>query len=207
MISNEPVSDEPLQPTDFPNINFWSKRNWSRGTNVKGPLRFNYIETKDGVMVDDDRLQEMREAARNIWKGFKKQGIFPQTWRSAGVEVRSEYYREMRHKFLEFKLCETDWKADQLATDSYYSWHNYHERATAKNKDRQGANIGSMELVAKRMKTGAEPGSGEPFTTSLDSYFTSESDFEPTLANFGIFESGPSTDIYSEKLGSFHLLL
>ena len=205
------VSDEPLQPTDFPNINFWSKRNWSRSTNVKGLVRFNYIETKDGVMVNENRLQEMREAARNIWKGFKKRGIFPPTWKSAGVNVRSEYYREMRHKFLEFRLCKMDWKADQLATDSYYSWHNYHDQATAKSKGlRQGANIGSMEPVAKRMKTGAEPGSGEPFTTSLDSYFSPESDFEPSLINFATFESGPgpSTHIWdSEKLGSFHLCI
>jgi hypothetical protein len=161
-----------LQATDFPNVKFWLKRNWSRAANVKGLSRFNYLEKEDGVMVDETRLHEMREVARNMWKGFKKQGILPPTWRSARVEVRSEYYREMRQKFLEFRLCETDWKADQLAADYYYSFHNYH----AKGKGRQGEGIGTMEPVAKRMKTGAEPeqmsSNGEPScTTSLDSYF------------------------------------
>jgi len=191
MISNEP-SYEPLQPTDFPNVRFWSRRQWSCPSNVKGHAHFNYIEMEDGGVVDETRVHEMREAAWTIWKASKKEGIFPPTWRSASVEVRSKYYREMRHKFPEFRLCDADWKADQLATDSYYSWRNYH---ATKGKGRQGTNISSMEPVAKRMKTGIEleqvSSIGEPFTTSLDSYFAPN--FEPSQAlQVGIIESGPS---------------
>jgi hypothetical protein len=42
---------------------------------------------------------------------------------AADLDTRKLYCHEMRLHFLELKLCVLDWKAEQIATNDYPSWH------------------------------------------------------------------------------------
>ena len=52
-----------------------------------------------------------------------KKGTPPATWGAADIETRKLYSQEMSTRFPELKLCDLDWKAEQIATDNYPSWH------------------------------------------------------------------------------------
>lgn len=78
--------------------------------------------------MDKDRAREMRKSACNIWLAFEDEGSAPATWRQASTQVRKKYYESMSSQFPELKLCDMDWKAEQLASDNYSSWHSYRAR-------------------------------------------------------------------------------
>ena len=47
----------------------------------------------------------------------------PPTWGKADVNMVQGYHSEMCRQFPELKLCKSNWKADQIATDNYPSWY------------------------------------------------------------------------------------
>jgi hypothetical protein len=137
----------PLNQVDYPNVKFWFKCNWMEfssrkltqanlgATSTSQPLRgkshaaqninvtMRYIETMDGNVVDGNRAAEMRKFARTIWVAYAKEGITLLSWGQADVKARRIYYSKMGSRFPELRLCELDWKAEQIATDNYPSWH------------------------------------------------------------------------------------
>lgn len=76
------------------------------------------------MISGDTRASEIRRFARSIWVLLGKQGTPPATWGAADVETRRMYCLEMCSRFPELKLCDLDWKAEQIATDNYPSWHS-----------------------------------------------------------------------------------
>ena len=90
-----------------------------------------YIEDAEGNTVDGYRLRDIRAHARAIWTNFQSVGRLPTTWGRADAEIAGVYRREMRSKFFEFALCDNDWKADLLATESYPSWYSNHVKCHA----------------------------------------------------------------------------
>jgi hypothetical protein len=142
------ATSTPLKQSDYPEIKFWFKRDWtayekdhtgefqvdgsgqrggqqgrvqsSKGVNVT----MRYVELANGEIISGDRASEMRRFARSIWVLFGSKGSPPPTWGAANVECRKQYCHEMTNRFPELSLCEFDWKAEQIATDNYPSWHN-----------------------------------------------------------------------------------
>jgi hypothetical protein len=133
---------EPLRREDYPNVRFWTKRDWldrseqesdnmildnsgrrgkaraSQGINVT----MRYVEDENGKLVNGHRATEMRRHARLIWVHMAKSGGPPLSWGKADVKLSQTYCQEMRQRFPELALCDLDWKADQIATDNYPSW-------------------------------------------------------------------------------------
>jgi hypothetical protein len=65
----------------------------------------------------------MRKFARSIWVSFGNQGAtLSDKWGQADVDIKTQYYTAMNKRFPELRLCELDWKANQLATEMYPSW-------------------------------------------------------------------------------------
>ena len=135
-------SPPPLRREDYPNINFWTKRQWTEsssntltdvhaGPQSRGRARaaqginvtMRYVELEDGTEIGGDRAGEIRKFARSIWVSFAKKGPPPTKWGKADIEMRKAYCREVARRFPELRFCELDWKADQIATDSYPSWY------------------------------------------------------------------------------------
>jgi hypothetical protein len=134
----------PLNRENYPNVKFWFKRHWTEfsndqltditlpvGTQSRGRARaslnvnvaMRYVEMEDGSLIDGDRASVIRKFARAIWVSFGKRGRAPARWGQAEVEIRKEYCQEMNSRFPELRLCELDWKSEQVATDNYPSWY------------------------------------------------------------------------------------
>jgi hypothetical protein len=140
-----PFPSDVLLKRDYPNVKYWYRQDWvahvkesGNSTEVTEVIRGKtlaskginktmlYIEDVEGKTVDGYKLRDIRAHARAIWTKFQSVGRLPTTWGRADAEIAGVYRREMRSKFFEFALCENDWKADLLATESYPSWYSNH---------------------------------------------------------------------------------
>lgn len=139
------VPVNPLKREDYPAVKYWYKQDWvnhlrnngntsDMGMAVRGKSLIakginktvKYIEDTEGKPVDGYKVRDIRSHARAIWANFQTIGRVPSSWGKADAETATVYRREMRLKFFEFALCENDWKADLLATESYPSWYSNH---------------------------------------------------------------------------------
>lgn len=139
-----PVNTQ-LKREDYPDVKYWYKQDWlihlknggnttEMGMAIRGKSLIakginktvKYIEDIEGNPVDGYKVRDIRSHARAIWASFQTIGRVPSSWGKADGEIASVYRREMRLKFFEFALCENDWKADLLATESYPSWYSNH---------------------------------------------------------------------------------
>jgi len=133
-----------------------------------------FMETEDGKSVKEDRARNMREFARSIWVSFAQCQAAPSLWEEVRLEFKDSYFREMRHRFLEFRLCESNWKADFVAKEEYLRWFTmWQKRKFQSAPDSEGFNseeflgdsdtqpeavdgkrfrVDSMKMVAKRSK-------------------------------------------------------
>ena len=84
-----------------------------------------YVKDKDSVMIDGTRASAIRKAAHLIWVHISLNNPRgpPPTWGKADVNMVQGYHSEMCQQFPELKLCESNWKANQIATDNYPSWY------------------------------------------------------------------------------------
>ena len=67
----------------------------------------------------------------------------------------------MRRRFPELRLCEANWKVDQIATDIYPSWHHHYFKGmhTAIKQEAEVADIGETRPVKKlKVASTNEPG-------------------------------------------------
>jgi hypothetical protein len=74
--------------------------------------------------VDGFTAGMMRSFACCIWVELGVSGTAPVTWGQVDMESRKGYYRAMNIAFFELRLCDANWKADQIATDFYSSWYS-----------------------------------------------------------------------------------
>jgi hypothetical protein len=166
-----PVNTQ-LKREDYPAVKYWYKQDWlihlknsgnttDMGMAIRGKSLIakginktvKYIEDIEGNPVDGYKVRDIRSHARAIWASFQTIGRLPSSWGKADAETASVYRREMRLKFSEFTLCENDWKADLLATESYPSWYSNH--------------IKSNEVKAESTDSTLSIGSKRPVTTEM----------------------------------------
>lgn len=81
-----------------------------------------YMQDKDGQVIDGHRAQKIRIHARAIFVGFAMQGKQFSSWGDADAISRRTFYNEMAIRFEELQYCDLDWKAEQIATDTFPGW-------------------------------------------------------------------------------------
>ncbi|KJA23318.1 hypothetical protein HYPSUDRAFT_201597 [Hypholoma sublateritium FD-334 SS-4] len=81
-----------------------------------------YIQDHDGQVIDGHRAREIRIHARAIFVGFAMQGKHFASWGDADATSRRFFYNEMVIRFEELQYCDLDWKAEQIATDTFPGW-------------------------------------------------------------------------------------
>lgn len=174
--SRDPKADsEPLKQADYPKVRFWFKRDWSKfqkGSKAakdasvdnssdskmvgRGKARsaeginvmMLYIERDDGTSVDGDVANNIRQTARSIWENLGNAGIAPTTWGQADMQVKKDYWREMAEVFPYLKLCDRNWKANQIATEFYTKWY----QGWLRNKNRHLGNNQQIGLGGNQNK-------------------------------------------------------
>ena len=135
----------PLVCDDFPQIRFWTKKEWAEHTTSKedittttenphGRVRaskginvtMGYVEGENGEVVDGHVTSEIRKSACSIWVHISKIAETgpPAKWGEAGVKYIELYRKQIYDHFLILRYCELDWKVDQIATDNYPSWYS-----------------------------------------------------------------------------------
>jgi hypothetical protein len=133
----------PLKQSDYPKVKFWNRYNWtafqankvdeskmvvrgrsraSKGINVM----MLYVESEDGMPVDGDTANHIRDMAKSYWDGLGDNA--PMSWGKAGLQVKSDYCRQMVKWFPNLRLCSRDWKASNIATDFYTGWYRGWQR-------------------------------------------------------------------------------
>lgn len=142
---SDPASPPALQ-SSYPDVKFWYKHQWqtyvkdAKATSaMKGVERGRvraaqgenvmllYVEDEHGSPVDGYRASKVRKFARSIWVALDHAGQAPQSWTKVKSEAGAHYRKAMAWRFPELRLCDSDWKADQVAIDNYPSWRaNYH---------------------------------------------------------------------------------
>ena len=138
-IETETELNIPLKQNDYPKVKFWNRGDWTAFQNaakadeskmvVRGRSRASkginvmmlYVESEDGVPVDGDTANHIRDMAKSYWDGLGDNP--PASWGKAGLQVKSNYCRQMVKWFPDLRLCSRDWKASNIATDSYTGWH------------------------------------------------------------------------------------
>jgi hypothetical protein len=158
-----------LSREDYPDVKFWTKRQWNEasadalvdvtlGPQVRGRTRaaqginvkMRYVEQRDGTIIDGDRASEIRKFARAIWVSIAKRGPLPPKWGQADVETRRQYCNGMASRFLELRLCEHEWKAEQIATNNYPSWYVNQQASEEKQMKQDDGELASQETGTKR---------------------------------------------------------
>jgi len=83
-----------------------------------------YVQDRHGSVVDGHAVSMMRALARAIWVELGIGGAAPTTWKQVDAQSRDSYYHAMNVGFFELRLCNENWKAEQIATVYYLSWYN-----------------------------------------------------------------------------------
>lgn len=81
-----------------------------------------YIELKNGTVIDGHRATNMRQFARCLWVQLAVDGKLFASWGEVDAGSKMFYYREMADRFEELAYCELDWKAEMIASDNYSGW-------------------------------------------------------------------------------------
>jgi hypothetical protein len=204
----EDKQDEPARREDYPDVQFWTKRDWldrsaeeddamvldnssrrgktraSQGVNVA----MRYVEEQDGTVVDGHRATEMRRYARLIWVHMAKEGGPPPSWGKADVKLSQAYCREMCQRFPELKLCNLDWKADQIATDNYPSWYKNwleHSQKVGMKQEQEEHTLSDTGVALNQKRPHMQPPKHAAKKPKVDAHPES-ADMEVETSNFQV---------------------
>jgi hypothetical protein len=164
----------PLRQEDYPKIKFWFKRQWTEFLNdhpvnaTSGPqargrsraaqginVSMQYVQLEDGTTISGDRATEIRKFARAIWVSFSKTGAPPSKWGQADIQTRQQYVSGIESRFPELRLCDLEWKSDQIATDNYPSWYA-HWLSKRDTQNLKNENDDELSLQSKRSRKASE---------------------------------------------------
>jgi hypothetical protein len=126
----------PLKQTDYPQVKFWYGEDWTNFCVNNQALRglgqvsqlincaadMQFIEDRHGIAMDAFSMSMVRSLAQAIWVGFGTVGAAPLTWEEADEKTRHGYYTAMCAGFFELRLCDSNWKAETVATNTYHLW-------------------------------------------------------------------------------------
>lgn len=123
-----PPSPELLSSHDYYEVPFWDLVTWrehDQKERAKGniPSRLGFITDSEGQPVSSARLSEMVNEANLLWASLYSAREDPQVWKKK-TKTASEYFsNSMRSKFIEFQLCEGDWKVEIFASTKFSDWN------------------------------------------------------------------------------------
>ena len=108
-----------------------------------------FVEKENGTVIDGNRAAEVHKFAQSIWISISKRGPPPLKWGQADAETRRQYCDGMASHFPELRLCEHDWKAEQIARDNYPSWYVNRQASEVKQMKQEVEEPPSLETGTK----------------------------------------------------------
>ena len=121
-----PLPPEPLERKDFPNVCFWTLKEWNdykanqRQRSSEAISKLAFITTSSGEPVANEYLERMSEAARSLFTELHARGLAPPTWKAKSKFVSDFFVNTIVPKFPELHWCEGgSWKAEAFAVTRY----------------------------------------------------------------------------------------
>ena len=122
-----------LKKEDYPDVEFWDATSWNdskvdkdiftTSPRHKKKGTFWFLEDANGAPLSEERCNAVTKRARQIFAHLNASGAGATKWGEMG-NVSQDYYRNEKYSlFPELRLCELDWKANRLATETYSSWY------------------------------------------------------------------------------------
>lgn len=146
----------PLQRVDYPNVKFWYLNDWNDFCSKRTePITraMQYIQDKDGHVVDEISISAMRSLAQSIWYELGVSGAASLTWAQVDEASKKGYYRAMAAGFFNLRLCDSNWKAEQIAVDNYTFWFmRSHPDPTTGNQTKRTRNTATKAGPSKKSK-------------------------------------------------------
>ncbi len=134
-----------LEQDDFPQIKFWFRRDWSTRGDNDLELKI-FVETEDGNIVSETRMDDIRKYARNLWEIFLDEGTAPPRWGEAKPHISQRFRRLMCAQFPELRFCDNNWKVDHIATLHYPSWYRYWVKMKSKKQKIRSRSVSRTSL-------------------------------------------------------------
>jgi hypothetical protein len=110
-------------------VKFWYQKDWiefyakNQGEATNSEAQMKFVEDQHGVAVGKFSSSMMHSLAQAIFVEHGTSGAaVPLAWEHADEMMKKRYYRAMAAGFFELRLCDSCWKAEQLAICIYSSW-------------------------------------------------------------------------------------
>ncbi|KAF8962357.1 hypothetical protein BDZ97DRAFT_1825778 [Flammula alnicola] len=155
-----PDSPPPCDRTDFPDVRFWNRKEWSayiQKQQANGSLlkKLRFVTQEDGDMVSEERLSAMSKEAKSLWATLYLKRLDPNNWGIKTTMASDFFSNSMRIKFPEFRWCENDWKIEAFATIRYSEWKPIRDSGMLSRENP------SINAHIKR-KSGVDDGASKP---------------------------------------------
>ncbi|KAF9496979.1 hypothetical protein BDN71DRAFT_1588572 [Pleurotus eryngii] len=118
------LDTEPCLPREKCGVKFFTSREWTHYVEQQGNIglavkKTDFLEKLGGGPVDEARAAEFSKRATEIFTHLWRYKHDPITWGKKSHLVGIFFAASMRKHFVEFQLCEGDWKAEAYATLKY----------------------------------------------------------------------------------------
>lgn len=123
-----PPSPELLDIHDYYAAQFWDFEQWKQHdkkerANGRVPSRLGFVTDTEGNAVSSARLSQIVAEANVLWNSLYSAREDPPSWKKK-TKVANDYFsNSMRSKFIEFRLCEGDWKVEVFASTKFSDWN------------------------------------------------------------------------------------
>lgn len=123
---------EPLDRSRYPKVINWTKSSWllnskdGKGQTITRTTievddnmikaRWHFIQNEDGELIDKAMLGRITTAARGKFNEMATKGVLPPRWDKIQWAIRKDFEHDMEHEFFVLRLCENNWKANEVAT-------------------------------------------------------------------------------------------
>lgn len=99
-----------------------SKRKAGRPKRDEGPAVRLFLEDENSIPMSAVRLSQAAEKFKALANSLYQAGLAPSTWMQKTDDVQDYMHRQMRAAFIEFALCEGDWKGEMYFVTAYPRW-------------------------------------------------------------------------------------
>ncbi|KAF7371672.1 hypothetical protein MVEN_00023300 [Mycena venus] len=140
--------------TAYPNVRYWDRADFNKVNKSKKITHLNsvpaphgnkhvaedinlmtqYIEKEDGLIVSGKKAQVIRTTQLAIYRDIMRisPSDLPKTWGTASLTVVNYHWAQMYAAYPFLHLCNSHWKVDHLATNTYSSWYTKAVKKKAK---------------------------------------------------------------------------
>ena len=135
----------PLRRAEYPAVKYWlesdyktamadsagdtdvfgAKRKQGRPTKEEGPALGPYLEDANGNPMSAERLTSAGDKFRSLANTLLEAGMAPPSWKKRTNDAYNFVHTEMKREFIEFALCDGDWKAEIYFTTEYPRWSRH----------------------------------------------------------------------------------